>query len=232
MKRTLNSIIHQEIKPKFHIFVDLASNDATKDIVEEYIKYNKTTKIYFLNQSSKGIYSAWNQGLSHLLEIVDKNHFITILNSDDWLDKNCTANVSNHIDYDLVAGSCIVHYEKKSFLRPCRNLRLLPIFMSIIDPSLFIKASVFRNIGIYKERYAVAADHEFVFRAYEMGYKFKILKDVLVNIKMGGFAYQNKEKAFLEQLELGRERCLLPIPELAYIYRSLRFPRFRFFDFL
>ena len=120
----------------------------------------------------------------------------------------------------------------KKALEALQNLKFLPIFMAVMDPSLFIRAAVFREIGIYKERYIVAADHEFVFRAYEMGCKFKILNDVLVNMKMGGFAYQNREKAFLEQLELTRERCLLPIPEIAFIYRFFKIPRLRFFDFL
>ena len=39
---------------------------------------------------------------------------------------------------------------------------------------------------------------------------------------MGGFAYQNKDNSFLEQLELSKERTLLPLPELAFIYRLLR----------
>ena len=208
------------------------SNDQTKEIINNYEKQNNKTKIVFLNQISKGIYNAWNQGLVFLLEHVENNHFITILNSDDWLEKDCLKKVSKYLNYDLVAGSCMVHYDKKSFMRPCRNLKFLTIFMAVIDPSLFIKASVFREIGIYKERYFVAADHEFVFRAYEMGCKFKILNDVLVNMKMGGFAYQNREKAFLEQLELTKERCLLPIPEIAFVYRFFKIPRLRFFDFL
>ena len=48
---------------------------------------------------------------------------------------------------------------------------------------------------------------------------------------MGGYAYQNREKGFLEQLDLSRERSLLPLPEIAYLYRFLKLPRFRFFDF-
>lgn len=154
------------------------------------------------------------------------------MNSDDWLEDDFIEKVSKISKYDLIAGSCMVHYQKNNFVRKCRNFNFLPIFMPVMDPSLCIKASVFRKIGIYRERFLVAADHDFVFRAYEMGYRFKILSDVLVNVRMGGFAYQNKEKAFLEQLELARERSPFPIPEFAYLYRLLKLPRFRIFDFL
>ena len=154
------------------------------------------------------------------------------MNSDDWLEDDFIEKVSKFSKYDLIAGSCMVHYQKNNFVRKCRSFKFLPIFMPVMDPSLFIKASVFREIGIYRERFLVAADHDFVFRAHEMGYRFKILNEILVNVKMGGFAYQNKEKAFLEQLELARERSPFPIPELAYLYRLLKLPRFRIFDFL
>ena len=222
----------QSIRPKYHFFVDCDSKDNTLNIIDKYKKNNKEISVICLKQISTGIYSAWNQGLVNLLELIKEEEFVCILNSDDWLEEDYISKITCFSDYDLVAGSCQVHYEKNSFIRPCRNLKLLPIFMSIIDPSLFIKASVFREIGIYRERYQVAADHDFVFRAYEMGCRFKILNDVLVNVKMGGFASQNKKIAFIEQLELSRERCMLPIPELAYIYRIFKFPRFRFFDFL
>ena len=232
MQKTLNSVLKQKIRPKFHIFVDLKSTDDTKKIISEYKKNNKDINVIFLLQNTKGIYQAWNQGLIYLLEKVDNNHFISILNSDDWLQKNYIKTIAKYKQNDLIAGSCIVHYKNKQFVRPCRNLKYLPIFMAIMDPSLIIKASVFREIGIYREKYLVAADHDFAYRAYEMGCKIKIINEVLVNVKMGGFASQNKEVAFLEQLQLSRERSFLPIPELAFIYRSLKLPRFRFFDFL
>ena len=91
------------------------STDQTKEIINNYKKQNNKTKIVFLNQTSKGIYNAWNQGLVFLLEHLDNNHFVTILNSDDWLEEDCLKKVSKYFNYDLVAGSCMVHYDKKSF---------------------------------------------------------------------------------------------------------------------
>lgn len=189
-------------------------------------------KVLILNQKLPGIYAAWNEALIVLLEMVDLDHYICILNSDDWLVNNYIELVSEYKGYDFIAGSSYVHYENKIFERPCRSLKMLPLFMPIIDPSLAIKASVFRTIGIYRESLTVASDHDFIYRAYEMGCKFKILKEVLVNIKMGGFAIQNKEIAAKEQLKLAQERCFWPLPELAFLYRILKIPRLRFFDFL
>ncbi len=49
---------------------------------------------------------------------------------------------------------------------------------------------------------------------------------------MGGFASQNYSLAANEALEISREWNLNPLPELAFLYRFLKFPRFDFFDSL
>ena len=232
MQKTINSVLKQKNPPFYHVFVDLNSIDKTRKLINNYSKNTKNIKVIVINQINKGIYKAWNQGLIWLLQNIDKNHFISILNSDDWLSDDYIQKIGIFKEYDLIAGSGLVYYENEQFIRPCRSLKLLPVFMPIIDPSLIVKASVYRKIGLYRERYKVAADHDFVYRAYDMGYEFKILNDTLVNIKMGGFAYKNRKKAFIEQLELSRERCLFPLPEFAYLYRLFKFPRLRFFDFL
>ncbi len=217
--------------PKYHFFIDFNSNDNTLKLIKKYRDENLNIKIVVINQKSRGIYKAWNIGLLKLLEIENLDHYVCMLNSDDWFVDEYIKIISQYEGFDLIAGSSIVHYANKSFERPCRSFKMLPFFMPIIDPSLCIKLSVFGKIGLYRESFLVAADHDFVYRAYEMGCSFKILKEVLVNIKMGGFAIQNKKIASIEQLKLAKERCLLPLPDLAFLYRMLKIPRFRLFDF-
>lgn len=217
--------------PKYHFFIDFKSNDNTLNLIKKYREDNPNITTIVINQESKGIYKAWNIGLIKLLEIEDLDHYVCMLNSDDWFVEEYIKLISQYEGFDLIAGSSVVHYSNKSFERPCRSFKMLPFLMPIIDPSLCIKLSVFAKIGLYKESFAVAGDHDFIYRAYEMGCRFKILEEVLVNIKMGGFAIQNKKIASLEQLKLAKERCFLPLPELAFLYRILKIPRFRIFDF-
>ena len=222
----------QSIKPTHHIFIDYESTDGTPQLIKEYARLNRHIKVSFISQNSKGIYKAWNEALINLLSKIENDHYISIINSDDWFHKDYIKIVSEFENYDLIAGSCIAYLDNCCLRRPCRSLSLLPILMPIIDPSLCIKASVYRSIGLYRESYKVAADHDFVFRAYEMGCRIKILKDILVNVEMGGFAHQNRKIAFREQFKLSKERTILPLPELAYIFRQSKLPRIRVFDFL
>lgn len=222
----------QEFFPTHHIFIDYQSSDKTIDLINTYKERDTNIEIILINQKSCGIYQAWNQGILKLFEMIDLDHYIIILNSDDWLVDDYINTIAKYKGYDLIAGSSFVYYQNKRLLRPCRNLKMLPFFMPIIDPSLCIKASVFDYIGLYREKFKVASDHDFIYRAYEMGCSFKIIKKVLVNIEMGGFAIQNKDIALLEQFILAKERNLLPFPEIAFLYRLLKFPRMRFLDFL
>ena len=232
IQRTLNSVQAQNIKPQYHIFIDYKSKDSTIEKINEYKNKNPKIKAILIHQNSHGIYKAWNEALIYLLSEVNSDHYISIINSDDWFVDDYIKKISPYKGYDLIAGSCIAYFDNYSLLRPCRSLKFLPFFMPIIDPSLCVKAAVFRNIGLYRERFKVAGDHDFIYRAFEMGCKFKILDEILVNVEMGGFAYQNREIAFDEQFILSKERSLLPLPELALIYRKLRIPRMRLFDFL
>ena len=232
MQRTLDSILVQEKHPSNHFFIDCDSIDNTLEIIEKYKIKNSHINIIKITQTSSGIYKAWNEALSFLLGIVNINDYISIINSDDWFVNDYIKTISEYEGYDLIAGSCKAYFKNYNLIRPCRNLKLLPLFMSVIDPSLSVRASVYREIGLYRERFKVASDHDFIYRAYEMGCKFKILKEVLINVEMGGFAYQNRNQGFVEQLKLTRERCVFPIPELAFLYRKFKFPRLRLLDFL
>jgi len=171
-------------------------------------------------------------GLIYLLSRVSENHYCSILNSDDWLVDDYIKIVQKYEGNEFIAGSCEAYYSDRKVLRKCRSLKMFPFYMPIIDPSLFIRLSLYRKLGLYREKFKVAGDYDFSYRVFKNGIKIKILDEILVNVEMGGFASQNLSLAAKEVLEISREWNLNPLPELAFLYRFLKFPRFDFFDFL
>ena len=190
LNRTLDSVNKQIFKPKFHLFVDKDSNDQTLEIIENY-KKKKNTKVILLNQKKSGIYNAWNEGLIYILSKVSDSHYFCILNSDDWLVENYIDLLNKYNGEELIAGACIAHYQNKKIVRKCRTLNMFPFYMPIIDPSLLIRASLYRKIGLYREKFKVAGDYDFSYRAFKNGYSPKVVEEILVNVEMGGFASQN-----------------------------------------
>tara|TARA_Y100001968_G_scaffold330819_1_gene383673 strand:- start:2527 stop:3213 length:687 start_codon:yes stop_codon:yes gene_type:complete len=228
----LNSVIVQKYKPVNHIFIDAFSRDNTNEIIYKYKVKEELINVICFSQKSLGIYQAWNEALIQLLSIIDNDHFIVILNSDDWLFDKYSEKIFENCRSTIIAGACVSHYDDFSIIRPCRSFKLFPLFMPVIDPSLCIKASVYRTIGLYKEKYKVSADYDFAYRAFKSGQSFTILNEPVVNVQMGGFASQNRRIASFENLEIAREWNFNPLPELAFLYRFLKIPRFRFYDWL
>ena len=88
LEDTLESIQKQTMKNYEHIIIDGGSKDSTLDIIKKHSK-----KIsYWVSESDKGIYDAFNKGL-----LLAKGKYIGFVNSDDLLtnDGTPTFNVSN-----------------------------------------------------------------------------------------------------------------------------------------
>ena len=84
MKDTLESIFNQTYKNFEIIIIDGKSTDKTLKIIKRHA--NKID--YWISEKDKGIYDAFNKGLS-----LSRGYFIGIVNSDDIL-KKCFKNTS------------------------------------------------------------------------------------------------------------------------------------------
>ena len=74
IEQTIKSVLNQKYKNFEYIIIDGGSTDSTIEIIKKYEK-----KIdYWVSGKDKGLYDAFNKGMS-----VAKGEFIGIINSDD-----------------------------------------------------------------------------------------------------------------------------------------------------
>ncbi len=227
IQKTIDSVMKQNPLPSEYIFVDGGSTDGTLEIIQALIeKVNNesiSVKVQLFNQTEKTrISGAWNIGVPAVTSDV-----VFLLNSDDWYEPDTAATVmgffENLPDIDIVAASTKFHDSEngKTFIGHCKPLFLLPFMMGVMHPSCFVKRKVYDEIGYFDEEIVVSMDFDFVYRAYNRGYKFHRIKKVTTNMLTGGNANSRREEARIETRDIALEygKCSL-CPRLAYLARK------------
>lgn len=229
IRRTIESVLSQNLLPDEYVFVDGGSTDQTVDFIKDAIRSAEQTKtgikFELLNQHTHGgIAAAWNMGLNRL-----STDIVFILNSDDWYEVDTAEKIISHFNdnkhIDIILGSARCFnktnntpagaYNPKSFL-------LLPFLMPVVHPACFVKKVVYQEIGFFDERYKVAADYDFIYRCQRSSVLFRNIDDVVTNMESGGYASKNKAISRKELLDIGLRHENNPIlPRVAYLVRVL-----------
>ena len=224
IRRAIESVLSQSVLPKEYIFVDGGSTDGTVDIIEETIRDHRQGIGFELlhQQPLTGIAAAWNIGLNRM-----NTDIVFILNSDDWYERETAVKViscfDNLQDVGIILGSarCFSKADLKPIgIRRPKSFSLLPFLMTAVHPACFVRRAVYQRVGMFNERYKVAADYDFIYRCRRSSILFKKINDVVTNIESGGFASNNKEISRKELLEIGVKYGTSGIlPRVAYLMR-------------
>jgi glycosyltransferase involved in cell wall biosynthesis len=228
--RTIDSVLAQDPPPSEYVFVDGGSIDGTLARVEETIAAYDTaggagTRFVVLHQTTRGgIYEAWNMALEAISAPV-----VFILNADDWYEPGAAAAVLDSFGTRPAAGIVLAGARLHVAGRPAahatrhpRSLRLLPVLMPVVHPACFVKRSVYQRLGNFDASYRVSGDYEFLYRCHQAGVEMIDCGQLLVNVSLGGFAYQNRKLARVETREIGeRYSSNGLLPKLAFGLRTV-----------
>ena len=189
---TLESVLAQTHPNIEYIVVDGASKDNTVDIIKEYEpRFNGTLK--WVSEPDKGLYDAMNKGIR-----MATGDVIGILNSDDFFTTNdilhqVSDTFEANKDIDAVYGDvhfvnpdnlekCVRYYSSKVFKRSLMKLGFMPA-----HPSFYLKKERFKQFGLYKTDYKIAADFEFLLRViYKEEIRTQYLPLDMVTMRTGG----------------------------------------------
>lgn len=187
--RALQSVADQDWPNVQHIVIDGASKDGTAQILEE----NQDQLSHVISEPDRGIYDAMNKGLD-----LAKGDVICFLNADDYYDSNYVlskvAKAMKQEHLDAIVGD-VGFFRKENIhhlVRHYRSGRFTPERLAWgwmpAHPALFMRREVFRRVGHFKTDYQIAADYEYVVRAFcgQEPLRYKHLPEVLVRMQMGG----------------------------------------------
>lgn len=162
IEQTIQGIISQTYPHIEYIVIDGASSDRTVDIAKRYSDHIDT----IISESDDGIYQAMNKGIR-----LATGTWLYFANADDYLfGPEAIADVATfiheHPDCDFVYGDHETRFPwgKRSTYSPASPDQALEQLISLgncfIQPASFFKADLFARVGLFNERYRIAADYE------------------------------------------------------------------------
>ncbi|WP_138500749.1 glycosyltransferase family 2 protein [Nostoc sp. PA-18-2419] len=183
LERTILSVINQNLDSELeYILIDGSSTDKTLEIIDKYS--NKINII--VSEKDKGTYDAMNKGIA-----LATGNIIGIINSDDWYNDAALKSVEQEFRKNpevSIIHSPVKNYCKGEYLSTFipGKLENMPFKFTIAHPSCFVKKQVYNRLGLFDLNYPMAADYDFLFRAYIGGYKFECLDTPLASFSLDG----------------------------------------------
>lgn len=218
IRETLESVRIQGENVFEYIVVDAMSTDGTSEIISEHTDIVTT----HIRESDKGIYDGMNKGIEK-----SKGDIIGIINSDDILVEGALSHVrkkfsENNIDYlisdvETITEDGIPHgkiFADPKWLDGHKSLlgRDWRFNMVFPHPGLFIKRSVYEELGFYSLDFQLCADHEFLARMLTSNKRgLHIGTPSLASFRLGGRSSSNMESCIIEDKKIAIKYGMNPI---------------------
>src|SRR5574344_525947 len=105
LEKTIKSIINQTFTDYEYIIIDGGSTDESVEVIKKYTEHID----YWVSEPDKGIYNAMNKGINQT-----EGEYLNFLNSGDtYYDNNVLNKIKDWLNYDIVAGQCIIDNRKE-----------------------------------------------------------------------------------------------------------------------
>ncbi|MGE0090601.1 MAG: glycosyltransferase family 2 protein [Bacteroidales bacterium] len=219
LQRCLDSIKANKSDNIELIIIDGKSNDNTCYI----IKKNEQDIDFWLSESDKGIYDAWNKGID-----IAKGNWIMFLGADDQLKVNAIQNYltflkSNNVsDIDYICalneyidkdGKIVSTIGDKSVWPKMRK------YMSAAHVGSLHNRKLFEEVGNYDLQFRICADYELLIRKRELLKSLFIAQKIAI-METGGMSFSYSAVKELYAIRK-YHRTLTPLENQFYFLRNI-----------
>ena len=97
IRKCIDSVLSQTYSLVEIILIEDGSTDGSAAICDEYGR--KDARVKIIHKLNEGVSVARNVGIEHAT-----GDYVTFLDADDLMQKNCIANLIHAMDYSLVVG--------------------------------------------------------------------------------------------------------------------------------
>jgi glycosyltransferase involved in cell wall biosynthesis/2-polyprenyl-3-methyl-5-hydroxy-6-metoxy-1,4-benzoquinol methylase len=219
---TIRSVLAQTYKNTEYIIIDGGSSDRTTDIIRRY----EHSIDYWVSEPDGGISDAFNKGVS-----LAQGEFVTFVNADDWLSpdqveegaKALTGSTAGYAFGDLAFhdGSDAGQYTIKGDAAYGEKIhKRLP---DMNHPTVIARRDLFAAIGGFDERYSIAMDYEWLYRAHLAGYKGLYVPAIVGHMRLDGCSDARYVKAYRQVRDISVEYGYPAWKaQVLFVYRAVR----------
>lgn len=249
IEQAVKSVLAQKTTVNFNIFIhDDCSNDGTSEIIEK-LKENYPEKISILKQESrKFLVDGFNQMLFKYVIPFINSDFVAYCDGDDyWIDEYKLQKqydfMISHPEYSLCFHSAYQlrnnnDISSKWFLGKDGDLNLSDIIyggpgVPIATSSLFIKADVYKEFPLWRQKFPVEDVPMFIIAAIRGKiHRMKNIMCVYRQFSAGSWSAQNNESnKIIQHLKEMKEAYLFFNKETIGQYDNLVNNQLKFYDF-
>lgn len=196
LQHCIDSIVSQTYKNIELIIIDGGSSDDTVDM----IKTNEEYIAYWESKPDRGIYHAWNKGLAKAT-----GEWIAFIGCDDELAYD--AALSDMLELadegiNFISGRMKILFESGEVEKgEPWELDRMRKWQCIAHPCSLHHTSLFKQFGLFDEKYKIAGDYEFLLRVSEAVHA-RFVDKVLIDMGAGGVSNTQVLSALLEVYEI------------------------------
>jgi len=202
IEQTIQSVIGQTYPNIEYIIIDGGSTDKTLDILKKY--HDKITKL--VSEPDSCVYDAMNKGI-----LISTGEIIQFLNSGDYLHSQDTlekvAKVFSDRSIYGVYGNVEIFSDsrKKTVVRGFKVTYNSLLYRRICHQALFVRRSLFNEIGLFSTTLKYSSDHEFIVKSIKRyPSNFLYLNMTLAKYRQGGMSCKMMERTKFEDLKIIR----------------------------
>ena len=181
LEECIRAVANQTYANIDYFVIDGGSNDGTVDI----IRRNESHITKWISEEDEGLYDAMNKGVAM---VTDPESYVLFANADDHLNyQDVIENVmvlSN--GEDLVYGKMVLTDGEISGVAG-REVTFRDLAQqTLCHPATFVRRKVFDQIGMFDTSYKIAADYDFIVRAFGAGVSTRFVDVIVSTMRMGG----------------------------------------------
>ena len=220
IKKTIESVLMQEVRPYEYLIVDGLSSDHTVKIAESYRREFENAGIIYniVSEKDDGIYDAFNKGVR-----LAEGEYISFLNADDWYTPTAVKTVQETYArqaFDFAYGTIQYMGAKGAILKKKSRLDKFVSSRNWNHPSSFVKRELYLNYP-FDLQFKAYADFDWFLKIRKLPIRIAIFPDdeVIAHFQAGGTSINAD---FSKMLKRASEKALA--------YRRNGYSRIYFFE--